>query len=106
MATKIVFSGMTLCNLVDKGPVLRRILQKMDESLFSQLPTYLLMRTASHPRRLLFAAVNIYLGITMCVLLFFTLDAELLARSQYSEGPATATSTQVFLGFPVSISKC
>jgi len=25
----------------------------------------------------------------MCVLLFFTLDAELLARSQYSEGPAT-----------------
>jgi hypothetical protein len=33
-----------------------------------------------------------------------TLDAGLLARSQYSEGPAT--STQVFLGFPVSISKC
>ena len=26
---------------------------------------------------------------TMCVLLFFTLDAGLLARSQYSEGPAT-----------------
>jgi len=25
----------------------------------------------------------------MCVLLFFTLDAGLLARSQYSEGPAT-----------------
>ena len=35
----------------------------------------------------------------------FTLDAGLLARSQYSEGPATATSTQVFLGFPVPISK-
>ena len=26
---------------------------------------------------------------TVCVLLFFTLDAGLLARSQYSEGPAT-----------------
>ena len=26
---------------------------------------------------------------TMCVLLFYTLDAGLLARSQYSEGPAT-----------------
>ena len=26
---------------------------------------------------------------TICVLLFFTLDAGLLARSQYSEGPAT-----------------
>ena len=36
----------------------------------------------------------------------FTLDAGLLARSQYSEGTATATSTHVFLGFPVSISKC
>ena len=42
----------------------------------------------------------------MCVLLFFTLDAGLLAISQCSEGPATGTSTQVFLGFPVSISKC
>ena len=37
---------------------------------------------------------------TMCILLFFALDAGLLAISQYSEGPA------VFLGFPVSISKC
>jgi len=26
---------------------------------------------------------------TVCVLLFITLDAGLLARSQYSEGPAT-----------------
>jgi len=36
----------------------------------------------------------------------FALDAGLRARSQYWEGPATGTSTQVFLGFPVSISKC
>jgi len=38
---------------------------------------------------------------------FFTLDAGLLARSQYSEGPATGhLDTGFFLGFPVSISKC
>ena len=36
---------------------------------------------------------------TVGVLLYFTLDAGLLARSQHSEGPAT----QVFLGFPVSV---
>jgi hypothetical protein len=35
----------------------------------------------------------------------FTLDAGLLARSQYPEGPTT-TSTQVFLGFSGSKSKC
>jgi hypothetical protein len=35
-----------------------------------------------------------------------TLDAELLARSQYSKVLRPATSTQVFIGFPVSISKC
>ena len=38
---------------------------------------------------------------------WFTLDAGLLAISQYSEGPATGhLGTQVFLGFPVSKSKC
>jgi len=37
----------------------------------------------------------------MCVLLFFTLNAGLLAKSQYS-----ATSEQVFLGIPVPKSKC
>jgi hypothetical protein len=51
----------------------------------------------------------------MCVLLYFlyymciagvTLDAELLATSQYSEGPATGHPDTGFLGFPVSISKC
>jgi hypothetical protein len=48
----------------------------------------------------------VYLLYYVCTA-FFTLDAGLLARSQYSEGPVTgATSTQVFLGFPVSITKC
>jgi hypothetical protein len=43
---------------------------------------------------------------TMCGLLFFTLDTGLLARSQYSRKvPRPATSTQVFLGLTVSISK-
>jgi len=37
---------------------------------------------------------------TMCVLLFFTLDAGLLARSQYSEGPATGHLDTGFSWFP------
>ena len=37
---------------------------------------------------------------TMCALLFFTLDAGLLARSQYSEGPATGHLDTGFSGFP------
>jgi hypothetical protein len=37
----------------------------------------------------------------------FTLDAGLLARSQYLEGPATGhLDTGFFLGFPVSLSNC
>jgi len=42
----------------------------------------------------------------MCALLFFTLDAGLLARSQYSEGPATGHLDTAFLGFSVPKSKC
>jgi len=42
----------------------------------------------------------------MCVLLFFTLDVGLLARSQYSEGPATGHLDSGFFGFPVPKSKC
>jgi len=37
---------------------------------------------------------------------FFTLDARLLARSQYSEGPATGHLDTGFLGFPLPKSKC
>jgi len=46
--------------------------------------------------------------IAVCLFVFFlfTLDAGLLARSQYSEGPATGHLDTGFLGFPVSISKC
>jgi hypothetical protein len=52
---------------------------------------------------------------TMCVLLYWlyyvcsavaTLDAELLAKVSIRKVLRPATSTQVFLGFPVSISKC
>jgi len=35
-----------------------------------------------------------------------TLDAGLLARSQYPEGPATGQLGTGFLGFPVSKSEC
>jgi hypothetical protein len=39
--------------------------------------------------------------------LMFYLDAGLLARSQYPEGPVTGhLGTGFFLGFPVSNSKC
>ena len=37
---------------------------------------------------------------TVCVLLFFTLDAGLLARSQYPEGPATGHLDTGFSRFP------
>jgi len=47
----------------------------------------------------------VYLLYYMCVAVF-TLDAGLLARSQYSEGPATGHLDTGFYGFPVSISKC
>ena len=47
----------------------------------------------------------VYLLYCVCIAVF-TLDAGLLARNQYSEGPATSQLTQVFLDFPVSISKC
>ena len=46
----------------------------------------------------------VYLLYYVCIAVF-TLDALLLARSQYSV-LRPASSTQVFLGFPVSISKC
>ena len=42
----------------------------------------------------------------VCIAVLHTLVAGLLARSQYSEGPVTDHLAQVFLGFPVSISKC
>ena len=45
--------------------------------------------------------------ITICVYCcFLTLDAGLLARSEYPKVLRPAPSTQVFLGFPVYISKC
>ena len=50
-----------------------------------------------------FVVPYVYLLFYVCIALL-TLDAGLLARSQYPEGPAT--STQVFLGFPVSTSEC
>ena len=37
---------------------------------------------------------------TMCVFAVFTLDAGLLARSQYSEGPATGHLVTGFSWFP------
>jgi hypothetical protein len=42
----------------------------------------------------------------VCIAVLNTLTAGLLARNQYPEGPATATSSQVFLGFPVYESEC
>jgi hypothetical protein len=38
--------------------------------------------------------------------IYFALVAGLLARSQYSEGPATGHLNTGFVGFPVSISEC
>ena len=55
--------------------------------------------TASQHKRMTYTNFCIYRKV-------FTLDAGLLARGQYSEGPATVHFDTGFLGFPVSISKC
>jgi len=47
-----------------------------------------------------------YICRIIWTLLFFTLDAGLLAISQYSECPATGHLDTGFLGFPVPKSKC
>jgi hypothetical protein len=44
--------------------------------------------------------------VVLCVCCAFTLDAGLLARNQYPEGPATEHLDTGFFGFPVSISEC
>ena len=41
--------------------------------------------------------------VILCVYCCFTLDAGLLARSQYPEGPATDHLDTGFFGFPLSI---
>ena len=53
-----------------------------------------------------FLSSYVYLLYYVCIAVF-TLDAGLLAISQYSEGPATGhLDTDFFLVFLVSISKC
>ena len=47
----------------------------------------------------------VYLLYYVCIDIL-TLDAGLLARSQYPEGPATGHLDTGFLGFPVSTSEC
>ena len=51
-----------------------------------------------------FVVLCVHCCFCVCVC---TLDAGLLARSQYTQGPVTGhLDTRFFLGFPVSISKC
>ena len=52
---------------------------------------------------LLYSYVYLLYYVCICIL---TLDAGLLARSQYPEGPATGHLDTDFLGFPVSTSEC
>ena len=49
---------------------------------------------------------DVYLLYCVGIAFFFTLDAGLLARSQYSEGPATGHLDTGFFVFPVPKSKC
>ena len=44
--------------------------------------------------------LNMYLLYCVCIVVFFTLDAGLLARSQYSEGPAIGHLDTGFSRFP------
>ena len=50
-------------------------------------------------------SLNVYL-LYYVFIAVFTLDAGLLARSQYPEGPATGHLDTGFLGFPVSTNEC
>jgi len=43
---------------------------------------------------------SVYLLYCVCIAVFFTVDAGLLARSQYSEGPATGHLDTGFSWFP------
>ena len=52
-----------------------------------------------------FVVPYVYLLYYVCIAVL-TLDAGLLARSQYPEGPATGHLDTGFLGFPVSTSEC
>ena len=53
-----------------------------------------------------FVVPYVYLFYYVCIAVL-TLNAGLLARSQYPEGPATGHfDTGFFYGFPVSISEC
>jgi len=55
----------------------------------------------------IFVILCVFVVLCVCVCTaVFTLDAGLLARSQYSEGPATGHLDTGFFVFPVSISKC
>ena len=47
----------------------------------------------------------VYLLYYVCIVIL-ALDAGLLARSQYPEGPGTGHLDTGFLGFPVSTSEC
>jgi len=50
---------------------------------------------------------GVYFLYYVFIAVFFTLDVGLLARSQYSEGPATGhLDTGIFLLFHMSISEC
>jgi len=56
----------------------------------------------------MWALLFLYVGVAvfMWALLFFTLDVGLLARSQYSEGPATGhIDTGFFFWFPCAYKK-
>ena len=48
----------------------------------------------------------VYLLYCVGIAVFFNLDAGLLARSQYSEGPATGHLDTGFFGSPVPVTKC
>jgi len=47
-----------------------------------------------------FLSSYVYLLYYVCIVVFFILDAGLLARSQYSEGPATGHLDTGFSWFP------
>ena len=104
----MIISKREMCEVKFESPALKR-----NQLLYSNLsPAVLLLVSSCLACNYCWLAVCIVVVVlcmccylmciccTMCLLLFFTLDAELLARSQYSEGPTTGHLDTGFSSFP------
>jgi len=65
-----------------------------------RMPLVILLSMACPALPYFFTLSHVYLLYYVCIVFFFTLDAGLLARSQYLEDPATGHLDTRFSWFP------